>query len=158
MQTYLVGGAVRDSLLKRPVTERDWVVVGATPEEMLSKGFQQVGKDFPVFLRPPNNISIPASLQLNGTTICGTTKVTLRFLRLFLRFLRLFFPDLPYVPCRHTHVMYCRIGFTGFRLSLFFSLLILRLRLLTSLSRRIVKLSSLRGGEGVGSYYAKNIG
>ncbi|HAW78013.1 MAG TPA: CCA tRNA nucleotidyltransferase, partial [Alteromonas australica] len=47
MQVYLVGGAVRDSLLKRPVTEKDYVVVGATPEEMLRQGFTQVGKDFP---------------------------------------------------------------------------------------------------------------
>ncbi|MAF72387.1 MULTISPECIES: CCA tRNA nucleotidyltransferase [Alteromonas] len=52
MQVYLVGGAVRDSLLKRPVTEKDYVVVGATPEEMLRQGFTQVGKDFPVFLHP----------------------------------------------------------------------------------------------------------
>jgi len=52
MQIFLVGGAVRDQLLNRPVTERDWVVVGASIEEMLSQGFQQVGKDFPVFLHP----------------------------------------------------------------------------------------------------------
>jgi tRNA nucleotidyltransferase (CCA-adding enzyme) len=52
MQIFLVGGAVRDSLLKRPVTERDWVVVGASIDEMLTQGFQQVGKDFPVFLHP----------------------------------------------------------------------------------------------------------
>ncbi|OFC69059.1 hypothetical protein [Alteromonas confluentis] len=52
MDVYLVGGAVRDELLNRRVTERDWVVVGATPEEMLAKGFEQVGKDFPVFLHP----------------------------------------------------------------------------------------------------------
>ena len=52
MQTYLVGGAVRDTLLQRPVIERDWVVVGATPDQLLNKGFQQVGKDFPVFLHP----------------------------------------------------------------------------------------------------------
>ncbi|MFS1702619.1 CCA tRNA nucleotidyltransferase [Alteromonas sp. AMM-1] len=52
MQTYLVGGAVRDTLLHRPVTERDWVVVGATPSQLSDKGFQQVGKDFPVFLHP----------------------------------------------------------------------------------------------------------
>ena len=50
--TYLVGGAVRDELLGRPVTERDWVVVGATPEEMIRRGFRAVGKDFPVFLHP----------------------------------------------------------------------------------------------------------
>ena len=52
MQVYLVGGAVRDALLNRKVVERDYVVVGATPEEMLSQGFTQVGKDFPVFLHP----------------------------------------------------------------------------------------------------------
>lgn len=52
MQTYLVGGAVRDRLLNRNVTERDFVVVGATVQQMLDKGFTQVGKDFPVFLHP----------------------------------------------------------------------------------------------------------
>jgi tRNA nucleotidyltransferase (CCA-adding enzyme) len=52
MQTYLVGGAVRDKLLGIPVKDRDWVVVGATPEEMIEKGFKAVGKDFPVFLHP----------------------------------------------------------------------------------------------------------
>lgn len=52
MEIYLVGGAVRDSLLGLPITERDWVVVGATPAEMLKLGFQPVGKDFPVFLHP----------------------------------------------------------------------------------------------------------
>lgn len=52
MKTYLVGGAVRDTLLGLPVHERDWVVVGATPEQMLALGYQQVGKDFPVFLHP----------------------------------------------------------------------------------------------------------
>jgi tRNA nucleotidyltransferase (CCA-adding enzyme) len=52
MKTYLVGGAVRDALLEYPVSERDWVVVGATPEQMLAEGYTQVGKDFPVFLHP----------------------------------------------------------------------------------------------------------
>jgi tRNA nucleotidyltransferase (CCA-adding enzyme) len=52
MQIYLVGGAVRDALLNNPVHERDWVVVGATPQEMLDLGYRQVGKDFPVFLHP----------------------------------------------------------------------------------------------------------
>jgi tRNA nucleotidyltransferase (CCA-adding enzyme) len=52
MQIYLVGGAVRDKLLGVPVKDRDWVVVGATPEEMLDKGFKAIGKDFPVFLHP----------------------------------------------------------------------------------------------------------
>jgi tRNA nucleotidyltransferase (CCA-adding enzyme) len=50
MDIYLVGGAVRDELLGRPVVDRDWVVVGATPEEMLAAGYKAVGKDFPVFL------------------------------------------------------------------------------------------------------------
>ncbi len=52
MKVYLVGGAVRDKLLKRKVVEHDWVVVGATPDQLLSKGYKQVGKDFPVFLHP----------------------------------------------------------------------------------------------------------
>lgn len=52
MKAYLVGGAVRDELLGRPVTERDWVVVGSSPKEMLRQGFRQVGSDFPVFLHP----------------------------------------------------------------------------------------------------------
>ena len=52
MKTYLVGGAVRDGLLKLPVKDKDWVVVGATPEMMLAQGYQQVGRDFPVFLHP----------------------------------------------------------------------------------------------------------
>lgn len=50
--TFLVGGAVRDQLLGRPVVDRDWVVVGETPEAMLAQGYTQVGKDFPVFLHP----------------------------------------------------------------------------------------------------------
>jgi tRNA nucleotidyltransferase (CCA-adding enzyme) len=52
MQTYLVGGAVRDALLGRPYTERDYVVVGAVPDDLLALGFRPVGKDFPVFLHP----------------------------------------------------------------------------------------------------------
>ncbi|MDD1609667.1 MAG: multifunctional CCA addition/repair protein [Methylococcaceae bacterium] len=52
MKIYLVGGAVRDTLLNRPVSERDWVVIGETPESMLKQGFKPVGKDFPVFLHP----------------------------------------------------------------------------------------------------------
>ena len=52
MNIYLVGGAVRDRLLDYPVLERDWLVVGATPEMMLEQGFRPVGKDFPVFLHP----------------------------------------------------------------------------------------------------------
>lgn len=52
MQVYLVGGAVRDELLGRPVGERDYVVVGSSPAEMEAAGFKAVGKDFPVFLHP----------------------------------------------------------------------------------------------------------
>jgi len=52
MQVYLVGGAVRDEQLGVPVTERDWCVVGASPDELVNDGYRQVGKDFPVFLHP----------------------------------------------------------------------------------------------------------
>lgn len=52
MKIYLVGGAVRDTLLGWPVREKDWVVVGATPAEMIEKGYKEVGRDFPVFLHP----------------------------------------------------------------------------------------------------------
>ena len=52
MKIYLVGGAVRDKLLGIPVKDRDWVVVGSSPDEMKEKGFKQVGKDFPVFIDP----------------------------------------------------------------------------------------------------------
>ena len=55
LKIYLVGGAVRDQLLGLPVNERDYVVVGATPEEMVARGFRPVGKDFPVFLHPQTN-------------------------------------------------------------------------------------------------------
>ena len=52
MQVYCVGGAIRDELLGLPVRDRDWVVVGATPEALQAQGFQPVGRDFPVFLHP----------------------------------------------------------------------------------------------------------
>ena len=52
MNVYLVGGAVRDKLLNFPFTEKDWVVVGSTPETLLKQGYQAVGRDFPVFLHP----------------------------------------------------------------------------------------------------------
>ena len=52
MQVYLVGGAVRDALLGQPTQDRDWVVVGASPQWMLEQGFAPVGRDFPVFLHP----------------------------------------------------------------------------------------------------------
>jgi tRNA nucleotidyltransferase (CCA-adding enzyme) len=52
MEIFMVGGAVRDALLGLPVVDRDWVVVGSTPEELVARGFLPVGKDFPVFLHP----------------------------------------------------------------------------------------------------------
>ncbi|WP_280154077.1 multifunctional CCA addition/repair protein [Piscinibacter sp. XHJ-5] len=52
MKSYIVGGAVRDALLGLPVNDHDWVVVGATPEQMVAAGFKPVGQDFPVFLHP----------------------------------------------------------------------------------------------------------
>jgi tRNA nucleotidyltransferase (CCA-adding enzyme) len=52
MQTYIVGGAVRDELLGYPIKDKDYVVVGSTPEQMVAAGFRPVGKDFPVFLHP----------------------------------------------------------------------------------------------------------
>lgn len=55
MKVYLVGGAVRDQLLNLPVKERDWVIVGSNPDELIKKGFRQVGRDFPVFLHPETN-------------------------------------------------------------------------------------------------------
>lgn len=55
MKRYLVGGAVRDQLLGRPVKDRDWLVTGATPEMLIAQGYQQVGQDFPVFLDPTHH-------------------------------------------------------------------------------------------------------
>lgn len=55
MQRYLVGGAVRDQLLNIEVYDKDWVVVGATPDELIKQGYVAVGKDFPVFsIQKPN--------------------------------------------------------------------------------------------------------
>ncbi len=55
MKVYEVGGAVRDALLGKEAKDRDWVVIGSSPEEMISKGFKPIGKDFPVFLHPTSN-------------------------------------------------------------------------------------------------------
>ncbi len=55
MKAYLVGGAVRDELLNVPASDRDWVVVGASPDLMIARGYRPVGKDFPVFLHPDTN-------------------------------------------------------------------------------------------------------
>lgn len=54
MKTYAVGGSVRDGMMKRRISDYDWVVVGSTEEEMLQNGFTKVGADFPVFLHPTN--------------------------------------------------------------------------------------------------------
>ncbi|CAQ85640.1 MULTISPECIES: multifunctional CCA addition/repair protein [Photorhabdus] len=84
MRIYLVGGAVRDRLLNLPVKERDWVVVGGTPEELLSQGYQQVGKDFPVFLHPKTHEEYAlarterkSSLGYTGFTCYAAPNVTL---------------------------------------------------------------------------------
>ena len=55
MQIYQVGGSVRDKFLGLPVADRDWVVVGATAQEMEAQGYRLVGKDFPVFLHPQSH-------------------------------------------------------------------------------------------------------
>ena len=55
MKVYLVGGAVRDSILGVEASDNDWVVVGSSPEEMIANGFKPIGKDFPVFLHPETN-------------------------------------------------------------------------------------------------------
>ena len=84
MKTYLVGGAVRDTLLQRDVSERDWVVLGATPEQMQALGYQQVGKDFPVFLHPKtkDEYALARTERKTGTGYTGfsfdtSTEVTL---------------------------------------------------------------------------------
>ena len=59
MEVYLVGGAVRDQLLDLPVEERDWLVVGATPQQMIDKGFNQVTSGFPVFIHTEPRYSTP---------------------------------------------------------------------------------------------------
>ncbi|WP_159565692.1 multifunctional CCA addition/repair protein [Budvicia diplopodorum] len=75
MKTYLVGGAVRDQLLGLPTHEYDWVVVGATAEEMLAQGYQQVGKDFPVFLHPQTHDehALARTERKSGTGYTGFT-------------------------------------------------------------------------------------
>ena len=71
MQIYLVGGAVRDRLLGRPVTEKDYVVVGATPQQMLDLGYTQVGRDFPVFLHPHTKQEYALARTRRGESIDG---------------------------------------------------------------------------------------
>ncbi|PJG83319.1 multifunctional CCA addition/repair protein [Caviibacterium pharyngocola] len=73
MQIYLVGGAVRDKLLGLAVKDRDWLVVGATPQELLAQGYQQVGKDFPVFLHPDSKeeYALARTERKNGAGYTG---------------------------------------------------------------------------------------
>ncbi|MEZ9302575.1 multifunctional CCA addition/repair protein [Vibrio breoganii] len=73
MQTYLVGGAVRDKLLNIDNYDQDWVVVGATPQTLLSLGYQAVGKDFPVFLHPKTNeeYALARTERKSGTGYTG---------------------------------------------------------------------------------------
>ena len=75
MQIFIVGGAVRDELLGRPSADRDYVVVGATPEAMLAKGFRPVGKDFPVFLHPQSHeeYALARTERKNGRGYHGFT-------------------------------------------------------------------------------------
>ena len=84
LNSFLVGGAVRDQLLKRQVVERDYLVVGSTVEEMLSLGFVQVGKDFPVFLHPETKEEFPlaptekkAGQGYTGFTCYASPEVTI---------------------------------------------------------------------------------
>jgi tRNA nucleotidyltransferase (CCA-adding enzyme) len=72
MDVYEVGGAVRDSLLGLPVAERDYVVVGATADELLDLGYRQVGRDFPVFLHPDSGAEY-ALARLERKTGSGHT-------------------------------------------------------------------------------------
>lgn len=85
MQVYLVGGAVRDQLLGRPIKDKDFVVVGATVADMLDAGFQQVGADFPVFLHPINHEEYALArterkqgLGYQGFSVHASPDVTLR--------------------------------------------------------------------------------
>ncbi len=84
MNIFLVGGAIRDKLLSLPVADHDWVVVGATPNELLQNGFQQVGQDFPVFLHPENHEEYALARTerkkghgYKGFELCASPDVTL---------------------------------------------------------------------------------
>lgn len=85
MQVYLVGGAVRDQLLGRPIKDKDFVVVGATVTDMLAAGFQQVGADFPVFLHPVSREEYALArterkqgLGYQGFSVHANSDITLR--------------------------------------------------------------------------------
>lgn len=78
MKKYLVGGAVRDSLLKLPITEKDWVITGSSPQELLKRGYEQVGKEFPVFLHPIDHeeYALARTERKSGKGYKGFTFVT----------------------------------------------------------------------------------
>lgn len=83
IKIYLVGGAVRDQLLNLVVKDRDWVVVGATPDDLLSQGYQQVGKDFPVFLHPQtkkNMLSLEQNVKRVAAILASFVIFRLQFL------------------------------------------------------------------------------
>jgi tRNA nucleotidyltransferase (CCA-adding enzyme) len=71
MQIYLVGGAIRDKLLGRPVKERDYLVTGATTDDMLALGYRQVGRDFPVFLHPETHAEYALARTLRESAAAG---------------------------------------------------------------------------------------
>ena len=77
MRRYLVGGAVRDRLLGRPVAERDWVVVGASPDELLAAGYRRVGRDFPVFIHPDTGEEHTLACRVRGDLATAGPDVTL---------------------------------------------------------------------------------
>jgi tRNA nucleotidyltransferase (CCA-adding enzyme) len=84
LDAYIVGGAVRDELLGLPVNDRDWVVVGSTPEDMVRRGFKPVGKDFPVFIQPTSGEEYALARTerktakgYHGFTFHATAEVTL---------------------------------------------------------------------------------
>ena len=75
MKVYKVGGAVRDSLLGVDASDNDWVVIGSSPEEMISKGYKPIGKDFPVFLHPETKeeYALARTERKSGTGYHGFT-------------------------------------------------------------------------------------
>lgn len=77
MRRYLVGGAVRDRLLGRPVRERDWVVVGASVDELLARGYRRVGRDFPVFIHPVTGEEHTLACRVRGDLGTAGPEVTL---------------------------------------------------------------------------------
>lgn len=77
MQLYLVGGAVRDRLLGRPVVERDWVVVGAGADDLVARGYRRVGRDFPVFIHPESGEEHTLACRIRGDLTTAGPDVTI---------------------------------------------------------------------------------